>query len=192
MRRPRIKADGAGYYHGMSRIIERRHILQDREKQHLCELMRRLAAFGGLDILAYAFLSNHFHILVRVPERRDVSDGELLRRLAFIHEPWQVEEVGQQLLAYRQTGQDTAAESLKARFTYRMYDISEFFKALKQQFSQFYNTREGRRGPLWEQRFKSVLVEASEDALLTMAAYRVPFLRRLFALCVFRQSPRHS
>ena len=52
-----------------------------------------------------------------------------------------------------------------------MFEISEFFKALKQRFSQYYNTREGRNGPLWEQRFKSVLVEGSEDALLTMAAY---------------------
>jgi hypothetical protein len=31
--------------------------------------------------------------------------------------------------------------------------------------------REDRCGPLWEQRFKSVLVEGSQDALLTMAAY---------------------
>ena len=52
-----------------------------------------------------------------------------------------------------------------------MYDISEFFKALKQQFSQFSNTRNDRRGPLWEQRFKSVLVEPSLKALLTVAAY---------------------
>jgi hypothetical protein len=41
----------------------------------------------------------------------------------------------------------------------------------KQRFSQTYNTREGRCGPLWEQRFKSVLVEGSPDALLTIAAY---------------------
>ena len=35
MRRPRIKAEGSGYYHGMSRIIERRHILDDVQKQKL-------------------------------------------------------------------------------------------------------------------------------------------------------------
>ncbi len=52
-----------------------------------------------------------------------------------------------------------------------MYDVSEFFKAFKQRFSQYYNKREYRCGPLWEQRFKSILVEGSEDALLTMAAY---------------------
>ena len=46
------------------------------------------------------------------------------------------------------------AEALKAHFTYRMYDISEFFKALKQRFSQAYNVRECRNGPLWEQRYR--------------------------------------
>ena len=35
MRRARIKADGAGYYHCMSRIIERRWILGDAEKEKL-------------------------------------------------------------------------------------------------------------------------------------------------------------
>lgn len=171
MRRPRIKAEGAGYYHGMSRIIERRQILREAEKERLLALMRDLAAFGGLDILAYCFMSNHFHILVHVPDRHDIRDDELLRRLGFIMDDWQVRMIGDQLAGYRQSGQTAAAEALKARFTYRMFDISEFFKALKQRFSQFYNTREGRCGPLWEQRFKSVLVEGSEQALLTMAAY---------------------
>ena len=32
-----------------------------------------------------------------------------------------------------------------------------------------HNVQEGRKGPLWEQRFKSVLVEGSQNALLTMA-----------------------
>ena len=171
MRRARIKAEGAGYYHAMSRIIEQRHILQETEKERLLGLMRRLAAFGGLDVLAYCFLSNHFHILLHVPQRQELSDAELLRRLAFISEDWQVRQLAQRLQDYRQQGQDQAAEALKARYTYRMHDVSEFFKAFKQQFSQFYNQRAGRRGPLWEQRFRSVLVERSQNALLTMAAY---------------------
>jgi len=50
-------------------------------------------------------------------------------------------------------------------------DRQNIFKALKQQFSQFYNAVNDRRGPLWEQRFKSVLVEPSVKTLLTVAAY---------------------
>ncbi|MEK7996000.1 MAG: chemotaxis protein CheW, partial [Planctomycetota bacterium] len=51
------------------------------------------------------------------------------------------------------------------------YDVSEFMKTLKQRFSVWYNRNHERVGTLWEERFKSVLVEGSEHALLTMAAY---------------------
>jgi len=171
MRGARIRAVGAGYYHCMSRIIERRMILNDSEKELLLTLMRNLAAFGGLEVLAYCFMSNHLHVLIHVPERQDVSDAELLKRLRFIYTSQEVDMIGKQLNDYRLQGNAAAASSLKDGFTYRMYDISEFMKAFKQQFSQYYNTREGRCGPLWEQRFKSILVERSEDALLTIAAY---------------------
>ena len=171
MRSARIKADGAGYYHCLSRIIERRMILQEGEKERLLTLMRNLAAFGGLDILAYCLMTTHYHIFAYVPERRDVSDKELLKRLLYIHTAREVEMIGKQLQDYRLQKDDAGAEMLKKRFTYRMFDISEFMKAFKQQFSQYYNTRENRCGPLWEQRFKSILVEGSEDALLTIAAY---------------------
>ena len=52
-----------------------------------------------------------------------------------------------------------------------MYDLSEFEKTLKQRITQSYNRRHGRKGTLWEERFKSVLVEGSADALATVAAY---------------------
>jgi putative transposase len=171
MRNARIKAEGGGYYHGMSRIIERRRILGEAEKERLLKLMQGLAAFGGLEILTYAFLSNHVHVLAYVPERRPLCDEEFLQRLGHILEAFEVEQIRLQLQDARQQGQDQVAESLKARFTYRMFDLSEFFKALKQRFSQSYNRRAGRCGPLWEQRFKSILVEGSERALLTLAAY---------------------
>lgn len=171
MRRARIRAAGAGYYHCMSRIIERRQILGEAQKEKLLALMHRLADFGGLEILTYCFLDNHFHILLYVPERRELSDRQLLERLGHLYGAREVELIARQLEDFRRQGQDRAAESLKTRYTYRMYEVSEFFKAFKQRFSQAYNAREGRNGPLWEQRFKSVLVEGSEHALLTMAAY---------------------
>ncbi len=171
MRRARIKAEGAGYYHCMSRIIERRHILGSKEKERFLKNMRNLEAFCGLKILTYCIMSTHFHILVKIPQRREISDKELLRRLKYIYEPYLVKQIALQLKDFRDQGQDKAAEQLKARYTYRMYSISEFFKSLKQRFSQYYNRREGRTGTLWEQRFKSILVEGREHALSTMAAY---------------------
>lgn len=62
-------------------------------------------------------------------------------------------------------------EGLLARFEARRGDLSVFVKELKQRFTQWYNRRKHRRGTLWEDRFKSVLVEGSENALSIMAAY---------------------
>ncbi|MGE3312392.1 MAG: transposase, partial [Limisphaerales bacterium] len=58
-----------------------------------------------------------------------------------------------------------------ATFHARMYDVSAFMKLVKQRFTQWYNRRVGRKGTLWEDRFRSVLVEGAGDALVTMAAY---------------------
>ena len=59
--------------------------------------------------------------------------------------------------------------ALKERYTRRMWDLSEFMKAVKQKFTQWYNNRNGLSGTLWEGRFKSVLVEDGYAARMTAA-----------------------
>ena len=50
-------------------------------------------------------------------------------------------------------------------------DVSWFMRLLKQRFSVWYNRTHGREGTLWSERFRSVAVEDSEEAVLAMAAY---------------------
>jgi REP element-mobilizing transposase RayT len=171
MRKSRLKFEGTGYYHCMSRIIEKRFIMGDLEKEKFVELMRNLAEFSGLRILTYSVLSNHFHVLLQCPQREAVSDRLLLKRLHAIYPARKVALIAGELTQLRQSGEHDAAEALKSGFTYRMYDISAYFKSLKQSFSQWYNRRNDRTGPLWDQRFKSVMVEGSVHALSTIAAY---------------------
>jgi hypothetical protein len=51
-----------------------------------------------------------------------------------------------------------------------MWDLGEFMKALKQRFSRWFNTRHDRRGTLWEERYKNVLVQDGYAARV-MGAY---------------------
>jgi hypothetical protein len=51
-----------------------------------------------------------------------------------------------------------------------MYDLAEFMKALKQRVSISYNRRHARVGTLWEERYKSVLVDGSPGGLSAVAA----------------------
>jgi hypothetical protein len=61
---------------------------------------------------------------------------------------------------------------VRERLLARMHDLSEFMKTVKQRFSIWYNRNHGnRRGTLWMERFKSVLVEGKGNPLQTMAAY---------------------
>jgi hypothetical protein len=77
----------------------------------------------------------------------------------------------QMLERFRQQGHHKKAEEYREQIFARMWDVSAFMKLLKQRFTQWFNRERGRKGTLWEERFKSVLVEGAGDALATMAAY---------------------
>jgi REP element-mobilizing transposase RayT len=171
MRTARIKEDGPAYYHIISRIVDRRMVLDAGEKERFRSTMRAVEAFCGVRILTHAILDNHFHILLYVPQRAEVSDELFSERLGHLYAPRQVKKLAAELQSHRVEQRPQAAEALKARYTYRMSDLSEFVKTLKQRISQSYNRRHNRKGTLWEERFKSVLLEGRQGALWAVAAY---------------------
>jgi hypothetical protein len=62
MRFPRVKADGQGYYHCVSRVVEGRFIFEisghgSGEAEQFIKLMRRLEAFSGVRVLTYVLMS---------------------------------------------------------------------------------------------------------------------------------------
>ncbi|MFN6095899.1 MAG: transposase, partial [Verrucomicrobiota bacterium] len=70
----------------------------------------------------------------------------------------------------RKAGNAALVAEIHARFTYRMHDLSEFMKTVLQRFTRWFNRTRNRTGTLWEERYKSVIVE-SGIAARTMAAY---------------------
>ncbi len=82
MRTPRSKAGKgqAGLYHCMARGVGGDFLLGRREKEVFVRLMWRVADFLGIEVLAYAVMSNHYHQLVRVPAGVEPSAPELLAR----------------------------------------------------------------------------------------------------------------
>jgi REP element-mobilizing transposase RayT len=168
----RDSATKPAIYHVVSRVVERRLAFGGREKERFRRLMRAYEDFSGCRVLAYCLMSNHFHILLEVPPAPagGIDDEELLRRLGAIYPRWEVREVGQRLAAARKAGDAAEAGRIHARFAYRMHDLSQFMKGLLQRFSSWFNRTHERSGRLWEQRFKSVLVEDGAAAR-TMAAY---------------------
>ncbi len=119
-------------------------------------------------------MSNHFHLLVRVPERESLPKltvESLLGLLGILYDDTQSLGIRQEIERAQASDDPKWIEQILARYELRRGDLSVFLKELKQRFTQWYNRQNNRRGTLWEDRFKSVLVEGSEQALLTMAAY---------------------
>ncbi len=104
------------------------------------------------------------------------SDEELLKRLSAIYGEAFVAGVAKELAEARTTvytsegGMGEAVEAIHKRFTYRMQDLGEFMKGLLQRFTQWFNRAHSRSGTLWEDRFKSVIVEDGVAAR-TISAY---------------------
>ena len=140
--------------------------------------MRMHESFSGCRVLAYCFMCNHVHLLLEVTSAPvgGFSDEALLGRLKAIYTEAFVAEVGKELAeARKEVAAGSGEESvlvgrIHARFTYRMHDLSEFMKGFMQRYTQWHNRTHKRSGHLWEDRFKSVIVEDGV-ASKTMAAY---------------------
>ncbi len=159
-------------YHCVSRVVDRRFVLGDAEREHFRIFMRMQENFSGCRVLSYCVMSNHFHILLEVPPMLGgaIPDGELLKRLSATNTEAFVGGVAKELDEARKAGREDLAAEIHARFTYRMHSLSEFMKTLLQRFTRWFNRTHERSGTLWEQRYKSVIVE-SGVAARTMAAY---------------------
>ncbi|MFW5874297.1 MAG: transposase [Verrucomicrobiota bacterium] len=164
----------------MTRTVNGERLFGDREKEVLRKMLWQVADYSGVEVLTYALMGNHFHVLVRVPEPTEIPDKELMRRWRVLYpKPTKYEaakaEVLEAMLAEaRSTASEEArekAEAFRRRHLARMHDVSQFMKTLKQRFTIWFNKTNGRFGPLWSDRFKSVLVEGRGNPLQTMAAY---------------------
>ena len=128
-----------------------------------------------------------------------ISDEELFKRLRVFYNEAQVAEIAKEMedatsvrargefelppvdedgvplgldqeLAMAKQQATRRLEEIRSRYTRRMHDLSEFMKSLLERFTKWFNRTHSRSGTLWEDRFKSVIVE-SGTAARTMAAY---------------------
>ena len=177
MPRRLLRPEVDSVYHCISRVVDKNYIFGEAEKRHFHFLMRRLERFCGVQVLTYCLMSNHFHLLIRVPDKAAAAKlgaAELRKLLPLIYKGRPLQDCLQELdsaIASAETGSDSRLNEILNRFDARRHSLSHFLKDLKQRFTRWHNRRQARSGTLWEHRFKSVLVENGERALLTMAAY---------------------
>ena len=124
-------------YHVVSRVIHRQFLLKDAEKEQFVRYMRLYEAFCGVRVLSYCVMTNHFHILVEVPPKKDkeLSDEALIKKLSILYSEEFVRQESARLLELSESttvkGKQAYME-LRAKYTRRMWDLGQFMKTLKQ------------------------------------------------------------
>ncbi len=172
MRRARVKLDGEAYYHVMSRCALQEHLLTGEVKGMFLTMLRRAEKFSGVKVLDYCVMDNHFHLLVKVPKRREVPDEELDERIQILYGERRAERMRERWKLLREGGAGAVVEREREAFRRRMHDLSEFMKTFKQRFSLWYCSNHGNlEGTIWQGPFHSVLVEGSHDALGAVSTY---------------------
>src|SRR5689334_10648111 len=138
MRQPRIKAAAGeeGVYHCMSRTVNGERLFLNPEKEVFRKQLWQIADYCGLEVLTYAVMANHFHVLVRVPPAARVSDKELLRRFAVLYpNPTKYQTARLSVVKSQLAENGPDAVAWRWRQLALMGDISPFLQLLKQRFT---------------------------------------------------------
>ena len=168
MRRGRIKEAGA-VYHCVSRTVGGQFLLDDLAKQRLVDLLFPLAQFCGVEIITFCMMSNHFHLLIRIPPADTcIPDSVLLLRAERFYG---IQALLPSLARADLQRSGSISSHIRLSLSSRMGDVSAFMKEFKQRFSRWFNRHSGRFGTVWAERFSSTLIEESAVALQTVASY---------------------
>ncbi len=168
-----------GVMHVVNRVAGGQFLLGPEEKDHFRSLVFRAAAFCGLEVLTWTCLDNHFHLLLVVPNeaeaqrlREGVTEEDLFERMKPCFSAQYIRETRWRLEKFRSTpGLEPLADTIIRRLKAQLFDISNYMHMVQRRFSVWYNGKHGRRGTLWEGRFRSTLIEESGEALARCAAY---------------------
>ena len=143
----------------------------DHRKQWIEDELLRLSEIFAIDLTAYAILSNHYHVILRVDQARtatwDVT--EIIKR-------WhRLFKGSSQSKAYLKGENPEGAERLLldsqlSTWEKRLSDISWFMRVINEKIARMANAEDGCKGRFWEGRFKSQAL-LDEKALLSCMAY---------------------
>ena len=164
-------AQGVGYYHVISRITGQQFLVGNEEKDVLMRLMFNSAVFSGVEVLTFALMDNHFHILVKVPQAHEVNDVELVEKMRVLYGDVKTDRILGEWEAWDRRGLSFKVLNAQAALRRRMFDLSQFCKTLKETYSMSYNFRHAHVGTIWGSRFKSILLSPDYQTLMTVGSY---------------------
>ncbi len=186
MTRPRsalISLPDTPWYHMVNRCVRRAflcghdaHSGQNFEHRRgwVETRIRELASLFAIDVAAYAVMSNHYHIVLRIDAERARTwgDDEVLRRWTQLFTgPVLVQRYMQpQLRALMGDAELAKVAEFAGIYRTRLFDVSWYMRVLNESIARQANAEDGVKGRFWEGRFKSQAL-LDEQALLSAMAY---------------------
>lgn len=177
-RKAQVSLDDTPWYHLVNRCVRRaflcgRHGDQDysHRKPWIEARIRQLASVFAIDVAAYAVMSNHYHVVVRVdrPRAQAWTNREVLERWTQLFRgPLLV----QRFLADDRLGEGELMRigELADSYRQRLYDLSWYMRVLNESIARMANAEDHVTGRFWEGRFKSQAL-LDEQAILTVMSY---------------------
>jgi REP element-mobilizing transposase RayT len=133
--------------------------------------IRLLSSLFAIDVCAYAVLSNHYHLVLKIcPEQlADLSDDDIMDRwCAWFKGPLLVQRYrdGEDLKPFERNTVSDIVNVWRAKLA----SISWFMRCLNQPIARQANLEDKCTGKFWESRFISQALK-SDEALLSCMAY---------------------
>jgi len=179
-RKPLIDLQSTPYHHVVNRCVRRAFLCgtdhysglcYEHRRQWILDEVKTLSDVYAIDICAYAIMSNHYHLVLRVnrEEASTWSTREVVTRWCQLYSGpsvaqryWELETLSPSELY--------SVNELARTWRQRLYDISWFMSRLNHSIACQANAEDQCRGHLWEGRFKSQAL-LDEGALLTCMMY---------------------
>ena len=179
-RKSLISLEATPYYHCVSRCVRRAFLCgkdhhTGRSYEHrrawLEDKLLNLPKIFAIDITAYAIMSNHYHVVLRInaDKAKSWTDIEVVERW---HQLFNGTLHSQKLLN-GETLLDAELEHLQTviqKWRARLHNISWFMKVLNESIAREANREDKCTGHFWEARFKSQAL-LDEAALIACMAY---------------------
>lgn len=183
MTRPRkalISLAETPYYHITSRCVRRAFLCgvdhysgrnYEHRRQWVVDRIRLLSSLFAIDICAYAVMSNHYHLVLKLhPGQLDVlSDEQIMDRwCALFKGPLLVQRFrsGEGLSMVEMSSLKDIVQVWRGKLS----SISWFMRCLNQPIARRANLEDKCTGKFWECRFTSQALK-TEEALLSCMAY---------------------
>ena len=183
MPRPRysqISLDATPYYHCVSRCVRRAFLCGtdpvngtsfEHRRGWIEDKMTELAQVFALELCAYAVMSNHYHIVLFVDDKKAASwsTNEVIKQW---HKLFNGSALSKRYLQGESLGQAELNQlnDVAEQWRSRLMDISWFMRCLNECVARQANEEDNCTGRFWEGRFKSQAL-LDEAALAACMAY---------------------